>query len=172
MRKLLFTTVIVFVSFFSAKAQLWLGGSLDLLKNDAYFTFTAAPEIGYGIPDSPWSVAASLGYSTVHVFKYGDKIIDEAFTLAPFVRYNVKQVEKITFFFDIAMEMMFYEGLKAKRFGLHPGVLFKPTDHFAIGLHVGFVGYGDGGLPELMGDKGFAITWNRTLPTFSMNYCF
>lgn len=172
MRKLLLTTIIVFISFFSANAQLWLGGSLDLLKNDAYFSFTAAPEIGYGFSDSPWSVAASFGYSTVHVHKYGDNLIDEAYTLAPFARYNVKEVDKTTFFVDVAFEMVFYEGLKAKRFGFHPGVLFKPTDHWAIVLHVGFVGYNDGGLPEVMGDKGFAITWNRTLPTFGMSYCF
>lgn len=172
MRKFLLTAIIVFISFFSANAQLWLGGSLDLLKNDAYFTFTAAPEIGYSFSDSPWSVAATLGYSTVHVYKYSGTLIDEAYTVAPFVRYDVKQVGKITFFLDAALEMAFYEGLKAKRLGFHPGALFHPTDHWAIGLHVGFVGYNDGGLPELMGDKGFAISWEPTLPTFSMSYCF
>lgn len=172
MRKFLLTAMIVFVSFFSAKAQFWLGGSLDFLTNDAYSSFTVAPEIGYGFSNSPWSVAVSLDYSTVHVYKYGGDKISRAFALAPFARYNLKQIKNITFFVDTAFEMMFYGGSNAKRFGFHPGALFKPTDHWAIGLHVGFVGYNDGGLPELMGDKGFAITWNPTLPTFSMSYCF
>ena len=97
MKKLFLVLAFAFVGIFTANAQVWIGGSAGADITKTYYSFSIAPEVGYMIPNTPFTVAAAVNYSHGHS-DYGNS---NTIILSPYFRYVPCTIgEKFSLFLD------------------------------------------------------------------------
>ena len=138
MKKLLLLLAIVITASFSAKAQVWIGGSVSGFFNKEAQTFSVAPDVGYAFPNTPFSVACAIEYQGSYLNGEG---YSHELTVSPYFRYNICDIgERFTMFVDLVSDI---EVLDFSFFdiGLSPGISFDLTEHWSAEFSYGFVGY-------------------------------
>lgn len=138
MKKLIFLIVITITSIAGAKAQLYLGGSVEFWRNDNadMTTVSVLPEVGYNI-NNQWAVGTTLGFSYQKV----TGLSNYSFGIAPYARYMFRMGIASLFVdqgfgiykpknHDLAFEI-----------GLRPGLIVRLTDRFSLVGKFGFAGY-------------------------------
>ncbi len=168
----------------AANAQLYIGGTFgftsrkdvnDVSKKD----FKFVPEIGYQLNEKVF-IGANLGYRHIENtkdsgFTYAcDKYI--SFGVAPYIRYNLYQNEKVRIFADGVASLWHvkYKGLQnageqtgknidGNRWtaGIRPGIAYDATQHFSFIAKIGWLGYSS---TKMNGYKATG-TWNTDLDT-------
>lgn len=168
MKKLLLTLVLAFAGVFAANAQGWIGGSASGRSYEGTSYFAFAPEFGYTIPETRWTIASQLMFAQTSYKNYGQRVSQSAFVFAPYVRYGLGNVEKFGFFLDLTSEFAFgdYSGY---RIGLQPGVAFNPTKHWTAAFRFAFLGYSDCDLYDV---NGFQFDFATAAPSFGLYYNF
>ena len=196
MKKAILTFVIAFAGIITANAQVWLGGSLSFNTNKAEgqrgtYLFLG-PEVGYSFGD--WSVAMALGYAnstSAALAGPTNKYTTSALQVSPYIRYNVCNIEKFSFFLDGAFDFI---GWRDKyningtitygrdwqttwQAGIKPGIAFHPTAKWAAVFHCGFIGYSKGsigGIDNIISpyDPGFNIDFTASTISVGFYYNF
>lgn len=168
----------------AANAQLYIGGTFgftsrkdvnEVSKKD----FKFVPEIGYQLNEKVF-IGANLGYRHIENtkdsgFTYAcDKYI--SFGVAPYIRYNLYQNEKVRIFADGVASLWHvkYKGLQnageqtgknidGNRWtaGIRPGIAYDATQHFSFIAKIGWLGYSS---TKMNGYKATG-TWNTDLDT-------
>lgn len=153
MKKIIVVIAAVLISL-AAKAQFYVGGSLEGLFNDNT-AISIAPEVGYNINDT-FSVGAAIAFGSVKDF-------NSAFGINPYVRWNFAQNEPLNFFLDGGLVYLTYndkildKSYSCFQIGIRPGFAIPVNDKFSFVAHVGFLGYtaNEDGVPGY--DDGFGI---------------
>ena len=135
----------------TAKAQVYVGGSISLWHDDDddATTFMLAPEVGSELTEK-WSVGAELmlSHSKQKVGEHGDKLKWTGFAFAPYARYTFFENKILRAFIDgcIGVSTQKYKGGDSTagfELGVKPGLAIKLTDHFSLVTKYGFLGYRD-----------------------------
>jgi len=138
MKKILLLLAFVITASLSSQAQVWIGGSVNGSFNKEAKSFTIAPDVGYAIPNTPFSVACALDYQVSYL---GEEGYSHELTLSPYFRYDICDIsERFSLFVDLVADI---DALKFSNFdiGLAPGVSFNITEHWSAEFSYGFVGY-------------------------------
>lgn len=138
MKKALLTLIIVLAGLLSAQAQVWIGGSVDARFGKESKSFSIAPDVGYCIPNTPFSIACALEYG-------GTFQTDETYThsliVSPYFRSNICDIgERFSLFVDLVSDIDVLE-FGSFDVGLSPGISFNLTDHWSAEFSMGFLGY-------------------------------
>ena len=168
MKKLIFTIILAFAGIF-AHAQVWIGGSLNANINKESKEFSIAPDVGYCIPNTPFSIACAVEYG-------GEFSKDEGYahtlTVSPYFRYDVCGIgERFSLFVDLASDI---DALKFSYFdiGLAPGISFNLTEHWSAEFSFGFLGYEREKDAEGKIDQDFVLNFETAAPSFGVYYNF
>lgn len=174
MKKLFLTLALAFVGILSANAQLWVGGSASIFARPGHQRIGFAPEAGYSIENTPYTVACALNFDYAHNDDYGMSSGTQDFVLSPYVRYSVCSIEKFDIFadltFDFALKGKNDQGNARYRIGLQPGVAFKATEHWIAAFRFSFFGYD--GLDYAKRNRGFKFDIAAVAPAFGLFYIF
>ena len=168
MKKLFLTLVIAFAGIFTANAQVWMGGSTSATINKDVTRFAIAPEVGYCIPNTKWTVAlaANFGYQ---MDKYEDhSVVTPSLILSPYVRYSICNIEKFALFMDLTGDFATLNG-NGYRVGLQPGIAWMATEHWTAAFRFAFIGYNH---CDYYGDEGFRLDFATAAPGFGLYYNF
>lgn len=178
MKKFL-TLAVVAIATLTASAQVYLGGSLGVMRNDTKKTtdFTIAPEIGYNLGDN-WAVGATISYTHgTGEFMGMDDVELNNFTIAPYARYKFFKAvdDRLALFIDGGFGIGFVKPKGGKNgsvynIGFKPGISFALNDHFTILSHIGFLGY-EGG-KEGYAEKKFGLDFSSLNLNFGFYYTF
>lgn len=171
MKKLVLTLAIVFAGIMSANAQVWVGGGLgaDIQKN--HTCISLAPEVGYMIPDSPFTVALGA------IYNYGKThVATNTLSLQPYFRYAPLTIAgKFVLFFDLTGDFNLLDADKsAYAVMLQPGIAWMATDKWTAAFRFGKIGYShnfymdDEGLPV----NGFLLSSDLAAPSIRIYYNF
>ena len=169
MKKAVLTLIVLLAGWFSAQAQVWIGGSLGARLGKDTQSFTIAPDVGYCIPNTPFSIACAVEYA-------GSLIEGEAYThsltVSPYFRYDICELsERFSLFMDLASDI---DALEFNSFdiGLAPGISFNLTEHWSSEFSFAFLGYEwrreAGESPE----HHFALDFAAVAPSFGIYYNF
>lgn len=169
MKKPFLTIVLACIGVFTAQAQIWLGGSVNANLNKEDKTFSVAPDVGYCIPNTPFSIACAVEYA-------GSLIKGEAYThsltVSPYFRYDICDLsERFSLFMDLASDI---DALEFNSFdiGLAPGISFNLTEHWSSEFSFAFLGYEwrreTGESPE----QQFVLDFATVAPSFGIYYNF
>ena len=187
MKKLFLVLALAFVGIFAANAQVWVGGAANATINKDATHFGVAPEIGYCIPDTKWTIAIGANYGFYKSTEETTTIEGESelttfnyITLSPYVRYTVCNIEKFVMFMDLTGDFGLKD-CKGYRVGLQPGIAWMATEHWTAAFRFAFIGYNqlegfeklssDGN--SIYGEKGFRFDFlGNTGPTFGLYYNF
>ncbi len=130
--------MIAFAGAFTAHAQVWLGGNISAQLNKEEKTFTIAPDVGYCIPNTPFSIACAVEYSGTF---QTEEAYTHSLTVSPYFRYDICNLEERFFLFvDLASDIDALDW-KLTSIGLAPGVSFNLTEHWSAEFSYGFLGY-------------------------------
>ena len=169
MKKLFLTLALAFIGIFAANAQVWVGGSTNATINNDVQKFSIAPEVGYMIPNTKWTVALGANYSMQkHKLAEDSYSIRHGIILSPYIRYSVCNIEKFALFMDLTGDfgMGKYEGY---RIGLQPGIAWMATEHWTAAFRFAFIGYNH---CAYFGDEGFDLSFATAAPGFGLYYNF
>ncbi len=169
MKKLLFTLVFVFIGIFTAEAQVWLGGSVNATINKDFKTFAVAPDVGYSIPNTSFSIACAIEYGGT--IQKGEDYI-HSLTVSPYFRYDIYTLEeRFSLFVDLASDI---DALESNFFdiGLSPGVSFDITEHWSAEFSYGFLGYEWERNPGDKTDHRFVLDFAAAAASFGISYFF
>ena len=169
MKKAFLVIAFALLGIFTAQAQIWLGGSVNANLNKEDKTFSVAPDVGYCIPNTPFSIACAVEYA-------GSLIEGEAYThsltVSPYFRYDICELsERFSLFMDLASDI---DALEFNSFdiGLAPGISFNLTEHWSSEFSFAFLGYEwrreAGESPE----HHFALDFEAVAPSFGIYYNF
>lgn len=173
MKKLFLTLALAFAGIFAANAQVWVGGGLGADVNKAYTQVSFAPEVGYMIPNTPFTVALGAGYTYTN-FK-GDASANVLF-LQPYFRYVPCTIaDKFSLFLDLTGDFGLIDAPKdAYAVMLQPGIAWMATDKWTAAFRFGKIGYnhnfymnGDGILTD-----GFLMGCDLAAPSIRIYYNF
>ena len=157
----------------SAKAQVYVGGSLGFWHNDdgkGKTTSIIAPEIGYNI-NPKWSIGGTVILSHTKLDKYNTN----GFGIAPYARYSYYENERVRLFVDggfgLSSKKEFNSDEREGGFeiGLKPGFSLKLNDKFSVLAKCGFLGYRD---DYLMGEDGTGLSLSGENLSFGLYYQF
>lgn len=168
MKKLFLTLVVAFAGILSANAQVWVGGSASAVANEHHKGFTVAPEIGYSIPSTKWTVAVAANYAYDNYDAFLGNVDVNNFILSPYVRYSVCNIEKFAMFLDLTGDFGL-SGHDGYRVGLQPGIAWMPTKHWTAAFRFAFIGYNKCGF---YGEEGFNMNFATSAPAFGLYYNF
>ena len=165
MKKLLLSLVAVSALAFSTQAQtekgkILLGGGVGFNSTKAEgasksdIRFNVVPSVGYFISDNI-AIGTGVGYN--YNKKVSDKVLNQAFEVAPFGRYYVGLSDQFKFFGQLSVPMSFgnvkavdgVTGDVGDKLGsttnigvqLAPGFAFYPTKRVGIEVSVDGLGY-------------------------------
>lgn len=165
MKKLLLSLVAVSALAFSTQAQtekgkILLGGGVGFNSTKAEgasksdIRFNVVPSVGYFISDNI-AIGTGVGYN--YNKKVSDKVLNQAFVVAPFGRYYVGLSDQFKFFGQLSVPMSFgnvkavdgVTGDVGDKLGsttnigvqLAPGFAFYPTKRVGIEISVDGLGY-------------------------------
>lgn len=191
LRKLFLSLAMLSMVCLATNAQVYMGGTLGFTsRQDASEVtkknFTLVPEIGYQLNEK-LSVGSNFGYRRIgntaaSGFTYAcDKYI--SFGIAPYIRYNVYQNQKVRIFADgvVSLWHVKYKGLQdagelteknidGNRWtaGIRPGIAYDATEHFSFLAKIGWFGYS---CTKMHGYKA-TDTWNMDLDTDNLSIGF
>lgn len=168
MKKLFLTLVIAFVGIFTANAQVWLGGSTNATINSNVTRFAIAPEVGYSIPDTKWTVALAVNYGYQKEKLENSDAVTPSLTLSPYVRYSICNIEKFALFMDLTGDFATLNG-NGYRVGLQPGIAWMATKHWTAAFRFAFIGYNK---CNIYGDEGFRMNFATSASGFGLYYNF
>ena len=169
MKKALIILAFTLLGVFTAQAQIWLGGSVNASLNKDVKTFSIAPDLGYSIPNTPFSIACTVEYSGT--LQQGEAYT-HALTVSPGFRYDICDInERFSIFVDLfsdidALEFSFFN------IGLSPGISFDLTEHWSAEFSFGFLGYE---WEQALDDKAngrFVLDFATAVPSFGIYYNF
>jgi hypothetical protein len=169
MKKLFLTLVFAFAGIFAANAQVWIGGSTSATMNKDLTRFSVAPEVGYCIPNTNWTVAVGANYGFRDEKLVGDiHSVTHSLILSPYVRYSICNIEKFALFMDLTGDIA-TANLEGYRVGLQPGIAWMATEHWTAAFRFAFVGYNK---CAFYGDEGFRLDFATSAPGFGLYYNF
>lgn len=164
MKKLFLVLALAFVGIFTANAQVWVGGSTSATINKDVTKFAIAPEVGYMIPNTPWTVAAAVNYT------YDGSDAIHGLMLSPYVRYSICNIEKFALFMDLTGDFAVTGyGDFGYRVGLQPGIAWMATEHWTAAFRFAFIGYNH---CNYYGAEGFRMNFATSAPGFGLYYNF
>ena len=168
MKKLVLVLAIVFAGMMTANAQVWIGGGLgaDIQKN--HTGITLSPEVGYMIPDSPFTIALGAGYTFDNVKGVGST---NALTLQPYFRYVPCTIGgKFSLFLDLTGDFGLIGGPKKGAYAvmLQPGIAWMATDKWTAAFRFGKIGYDH----NFYGTDGFLMRCDLAAPSIRIYYNF
>lgn len=191
LRQLFLTLSFLLIVCEAANAQVYIGSTFGFTsRKDAGGVskkdFKFVPEIGYQLNEKVY-VGTNLGYrrigdATNSGFTYAcDKYI--SFGIAPYIRYNLYQNEKVRLFADGVVSVWHakYKGLQnageqtgknidGNRWtaGIRPGIAYDATLHFSFIAKIGWLGYSS---TKMKGYKATS-TWNTDVDTDNLSIGF
>ena len=177
MKKIL--ALVVAVASMSASAQVYLGGSLGVMRNSTEKTtqLTIAPEIGYS-----FSSKTALGGAFDYSYNYIDGESLHLVTINPYFRYTFCRAveDRLGFFFDTSVGVGFgsIENYKDTptvwNIGFKPGISYSFNEHFSVVAHMGFLGYqGANDAAKLWGySNKFGLDFSSLNLSFGFYYSF
>ena len=154
---------------YTVQAQIWLGGSVNATFNKESQTFAIAPDVGYCIPNTSFSIACAVEYGG-SVSKNED--YTHYLTLSPYFRYDICEIgERFSLFVDLAAD---FDALKFSSFdiGLAPGVSFNLTEHWSTEFSFCFLGYEWERVPDEKPNQTFQFFFETVVPSFGIYYNF
>ena len=177
MKKLFLVLVLAFAGIFTANAQVWMGGSTSVYASKNITTFSIAPEVGYCIPNTKWTVAAGVTYGLRDVKVFGDTHnTTHTLIFSPYVRYSIMDIEKFSMFLDLTGDLDLLS--KGENFGyriaLQPGIAWMATEHWTAAFRFALLGYNhcDYYLNESEPEYGFKFGFAAAAPSFGLYYNF
>ena len=170
MKKLFLVLALAFAGFFTANAQVWIGGSANALVNKDLTRINAAPEIGYCLPNSNWTIALGANYGFRQVNQNDDApTTTHSVILSPYVRYTICSIEKFSLMMDLTGDFDVTSEQFGYRVGLQPCIAWMATKHWTAAFRFAFVGYNQ---CNFYGDKGFCLDFATAAPGFGLYYNF
>ena len=169
MKRLVLTIAIVLASLVGAKAQIWIGGSLDASLNKEAKTFSITPDVGYSIPNTPISVACAFNYEGSLL---NDGSYSHDLTVSPYIRYLICEIgERFSLFVDLLGD---FDVLQRATFdaGLSPGIDIALTEHWSAEFYFGFVGYQWKQVEDKSYERTFDMGLRTSASAFSIYYNF
>lgn len=136
MKKLIIVIAIAIISF-SANAQIYVGGSINLSASSKT-SFIFAPEVGYNFNDC-WAAGAALAFSSI------DGITSVG--LKPYARWTALKLGPVNMFLDgyVGYTNTSNSALKTSvnsfALGVAPGLSIPVTKHLSFVGHVGAIEY-------------------------------
>ena len=144
MKKIVILLFVAMVAL-SAKAQVYVGGTVSLWHNDDVdaATFTLNPEVGYNLNEK-WAVGGILTFSHSKL----DEGKYNAFGLAPYARYSYYENKVVRLFIDGGLgfstqKVKGADAVNGFEIGFKPGIAIKLNDKFSVLAKCGFLGYRD-----------------------------
>ena len=170
MKKLFLVLALAFAGIFTANAQVWIGGSTNANINKAGTAFNVAPEIGYCIPNSKWTIAVGADYTFQ---KYDGFSASHGLLLSPYVRYTLCSVEKFIVALDLTGDFDVLSDNFGYRVGLQPCVAWMATKHWTAAFRFAFIGYNHCNYYHDLGyGDGFVMKFATAAPGFGLYYNF
>lgn len=169
MKKRLLTLIIALFGVLSVQAQIWIGGSANATLGKELKTFSIAPDVGYCIPNTPFSIACAVEYAGT--LQNGEDYCHSV-TISPYFRYDICEIgERFSLFVDLVSD---FDALEFSTFdiGLSPGVSFNITDHWSAEFSYGFVGYNWERLSEQEIGHGLELNFKASAAEFGIYYSF
>ena len=169
MKRLFLTIALAFIGVVTAQAQIWLGGSVNATANKEVKTFSVAPDVGYCIPNTPFSFACAVEYSGTLV---SGEAYTHSLTVSPYFRYDICEIgERFSLFVDLAAD---FDALEFNSFdiGLAPGVSFNLTEHWSTEFSFCFLGYEWERVPNDKPNQNFVFDFATAAPSFGIYYNF
>lgn len=159
---------LAFAGIFTANAQVWVGGGLgaNLQKNQTGFTL--APEIGYMIPNTPFTLALGTVYNYQNVKEVGSS---NALALEPYFRYAPCTIaDKFVLFFDLTADINLIDATPHHAYAImvQPGIAWMATDKWTAAFRFGKVGYDH----NFYGTNGFLLNCDLAAPMIRIYYNF
>jgi len=169
MKKALIILAFALFGVFTAQAQIWIGGAVNASFNKEIKTFSIAPDIGYCIPSTPFSIACAVEYGGT--FQQGEAY-SQSLTLSPYFRYGICDLnERFSLFADLYSD---FEVLDFGSFdiGLSPGISFDLTEHWSAEFSVGLLEYNWERIPDEKPSQTFRFFFETAVPSFGIYYNF
>lgn len=173
MKKLVLVLAIVFAGMMTANAQVWIGGGLgaDIQKN--HTGITLSPEVGYMIPDSPFTIALGAGYTYNNVKGVGST---NTLTLQPYFRYVPCTIaNKFSLFLDLTGDFGLIDAPKgAYAVLLQPGIAWMATEKWTAAFRFGRIGYSHNFIKDAneVPIDGFLTGFDLAAPSIRIYYNF
>lgn len=173
MKKLFLTFALVFAGIVAANAQVWVGGGLGADINKTYTKINVAPEVGYMIPKTPFTIAVGVGY-TYNAPQEGTATNELYFQ--PYFRYVPCTIaDKFSLFLDLTGDFGVIDSPKgAYAVMLQPGIAWMATEHWTAAFRFGKIGYNHNFYKNEDGDptEGFLLGCDLASPTIRIYYNF
>ena len=175
MKKLVLVLAIVFAGVMSANAQVWIGGGLgaDIQKN--HTGISVAPEVGYMIPNSPFTVALGAIYNYGNVKGLGST---NTLSLQPYFRYApITIADKFVLFLDLTGDFNLIDADKsAYAVMIQPGIAWMATEKWTAAFRFGKIGYSHNfykyNADDLLPVDGFLLKSDLASPSIRIYYNF
>lgn len=154
---------------FTAQAQIWIGCAVNASFNKEIKTFSIAPDVGYCIPSTPFSIACAVEYGGAF---QPDKTHTHSLSVSPYFRYDICEIgELFSLFVDLISNIDVLEfGLLDV--GLCPGVSFDITDHWSTEFSIGFLGFNREQAEDKSTKHSFELELKLAAPSFGIYYNF
>ena len=180
MKKIAVLLFVVMVAL-SAKAQVYVGGTIGLWHDDDAdaTTFLLSPEVGYNL-NAKWAVGVNLTY--IHLkssFDLSNESFDaklNGFAFAPYARYSFYENKIVRLFVDGGVGFSTYkydidgaDSTNGFEIGIKPGVAIKLNKSFSLVAKCGFLGYRD---DYMYGDNGYGLNFSGEDLSFGFQYNF
>ncbi len=155
----------------SAKAQVYVGGSISFWHDDDKFettTFSVSPEVGYNFNEK-WAVGGTIGFG----YDKTDDVKTTVFAIAPYARFSYYENKIVRLFIDggfgIASSKMGDEdAVTGFEIGLKPGLAIKLNEKFSLVAKCGFLGYRE----DYFGNNGTGLALTSEDLSFGFHYEF
>ena len=168
MKKLVLTIAIVFAGIMSANAQVWIGGGLGADIQKEHTGVSLAPEIGYMIPNTPFTVALGT------IYNYGSikgGATTNSLSLQPYFRYVPCTIgNKFSLFLDLTADFNLIDAAPKGAYAvmLQPGIAWMATDKWTAAFRFGKLGYDH----NFYGTDGFLMNCDLSAPSIRIYYNF
>jgi len=165
MKKLFITLAIVFAGIMSANAQVWVGGGLGAGIQKNQTRISLAPEIGYMIPNTPFTVA--LG--TIYNYDKQGNVSANSLSLQPYFRYVPCTIGgKFSLFLDLTADFNLIDAAPKGAYAvmIQPGIAWMATDKWTAAFRFGKIGYDH----NFYGTDGFLLNCDLAAPSIRIYY--
>lgn len=164
MKKTLLLLAVLFVAM-TAKAQWYVGGSINANLFESYNSLVFSPDFGYTFEEAPIGVGLTTSLAFYQNRLDGDRFSLDNIAVSPYLRYYCYDIERFGFFVDLAGDFYVY-GDSGFDVGFMPGVSFNLTEHWSAEFSYGWIGY------EQYDEKGFSIQMDASTSKLSFYYNF
>ena len=140
MKRLFLTLALAFAGIFAANAQVWIGGGLGANIQKNHTGINLAPEVGYMIPNTPFTVA--LG--TIYKYEAVGNASNNPLSLQPYFRYVPCTIaNKFSLFLDLTGDFNLIDAHPKGAYAvmIQPGIAWMATDKWTAAFRFGKIGY-------------------------------